>query len=228
MLRVGLTGDLGSGKSTVAQMLRERGAVVMASDDIARELMEPGQCVYDAIVQHFGSGVVENDSRLDRAELARLAFDPQFRRVEELNAIVHPAVIAEQERRVRQLEAECPESIVVVESALVFSARGQDRSASGLSEQYPWWRRFDCIVLVTAPHEVKLARAMERSLQADTSAEERERLRADAERRLQVQSEVPVPASDSILTLRNSGDLQELASRVETLWAELQRRAALR
>ena len=74
MLRVGLTGDLGSGKSTVAGMLAERGAVIFASDEMARAMMQPGHAVYDAIVAQFGDGVVLPDGSLDRRELARLAF----------------------------------------------------------------------------------------------------------------------------------------------------------
>ena len=94
MLRVGLTGDLGSGKSTVAAMLAARGAIILSSDEMGRAMMEPGQTVYAAIVATFGAGVVQPDGQLDRRELARLAFAEK--RVEALNAIVHPAVIAEQ------------------------------------------------------------------------------------------------------------------------------------
>ncbi len=88
MLRVGLTGGLGSGKSTAAKLFAAHGAHVLQSDAIGRELMQPGQAVYAAIVQHFGPGVVLPDGRLDRAALAQIAFAEG--RVEELNAIVHP------------------------------------------------------------------------------------------------------------------------------------------
>ena len=228
MLRVGLTGDLGSGKSTVARLLGEHGAVVMASDDIARAMMEPGEPVYRAIVEHFGDAIVGPDGRLDRKELARLAFDPRQPRVEELNAIVHPAVIAEQERRLARLQQERPEAIVVVESALVFSAKllvGQGLSAE--EEPAPWWQRFDCIVVVTAPIEVKIARYVERLAQGGAaSSEERERWENDAASRLRVQAEAAVPRSESILMLNNGGSREELAMRVEALWDELLRRAA--
>ena len=92
MLRVGLTGGLGSGKSTVAAMLRELGAEVIEADELGRALMEPGQPVYAEIVRVFGPEVVGPDGRLNRARLAELAF--QGGRLNELNAIVHPAVIA--------------------------------------------------------------------------------------------------------------------------------------
>ena len=75
MLRVGLTGDLGSGKSTVARMFAERGAVVLSSDEMGRAMMQPGEAVYTAIAERFGKGVVAPDGSLDRRELARLVFD---------------------------------------------------------------------------------------------------------------------------------------------------------
>ena len=86
MLRVGLTGGLGSGKSTAARMFAALGAHVLQSDAIGREMMEPGQAVYAAIVDRFDSSVVQPDGRLDRAALAKIAFD--VGRVEELNTIV--------------------------------------------------------------------------------------------------------------------------------------------
>src|SRR5579859_6829206 len=96
MLRVGLTGGLGSGKSTVAAALREMGAQVIEADELGRALMEPGQAVYDQIVRTFGPEVVGSDGRLDRPRLAKLAFEEGC--LDELNAIVHPAVIAAQQQ----------------------------------------------------------------------------------------------------------------------------------
>src|SRR5579871_751349 len=94
MLRVGLTGGLGSGKSTVAARLRELGAHVIEADELGRALMEPGQSVYAEIVRVFGPEVVNADGKLNRARLAELAF--RGGRLNELNAIVHPAAIEEQ------------------------------------------------------------------------------------------------------------------------------------
>src|ERR1700690_2979978 len=95
MLRVGLTGGLGSGKSTVAAILREFGAHIIESDALGRQMMEPGQPVYDEIVRAFGPEVVDPDGRLNRPRLAQLAF--QGGRLNDLNAIVHPAVISAQQ-----------------------------------------------------------------------------------------------------------------------------------
>src|ERR1700749_2560418 len=106
MLRVGLTGGLGSGKSTVAAMLSELGAHVIESDELGRALMEPGEPAFNEIVRAFGAEVLNADGRLNRPRLAELAF--KGGRVKELNAIVHPAVIEAQRRWMEQLFAADP------------------------------------------------------------------------------------------------------------------------
>jgi dephospho-CoA kinase len=213
MLRVGLTGDLGSGKSTVARMLAQRGAIVLSSDEMGRAMMQPGQAVYNEIVVRFGPSVVQADGSLDRRELARLAFDPTSPRVEELNAIVHPAVIGEQARLIDDLRRTQPHAIVVIESALIFSAR------DGVT---PWHDRFDAIVLVTAPGEVKIARFVDRSAAGQAlSPEQRHALEADARARLGKQSITPEQAADCIV-LENNGDLTSLTAEVDGLWETLQ------
>src|SRR6267154_6797961 len=121
MLRVGLTGGLGSGKSTAARFFAALGAHVLQSDAIGRELMEPGQAVYAAIVDHFGDGVVQPDGRLDRAALAKIAFDDG--RVEELNAIVHPAVIVRQAALIEAIFQQDRHAFVIIESALIFETK---------------------------------------------------------------------------------------------------------
>jgi dephospho-CoA kinase len=154
-LRVGLTGGLGSGKSTVAALLAARGAHILSADDLGRQLMEPGTSVFEAIVQRFGLEVVQPDGRLDRATLARISFAEN--RVEELNAIVHPATIALQGEMTAALFAREPSAIVVVESALIFETKYGEG----------WRERFDCLVLVTAPEEQKIARFIARSSSGD-------------------------------------------------------------
>src|SRR5579875_2821849 len=139
MLRVGLTGELGSGKSTVAQMLAQRGAIVLSSDEMGRAMMQPGQPAFAQILRRFGLSVLSRDGTLNRSALAKLAFDPQHPRVEELNAIIHPAVIAAQAEKISELERTNPHAIVVIESALIFSTK----HAPGRG----WAERFDCIVL---------------------------------------------------------------------------------
>jgi len=161
MLRVGLTGGLGSGKSTVVSALRALGAEVIEADELGRKLMEPGQPVFSSIVEHFGPEVVGPDGRLNRARLADLAF--KRGRVNELNAIVHPAVIAAQQRWMEQVFARNPAAVAVVESALIFEVE-RDARARGESETVlaDWRRRLDRIVVVTAPDELKIARYVAR------------------------------------------------------------------
>src|ERR1700753_275773 len=99
MLRVGLTGGLGSGKSTVAGMFADLGAAVIGADQLGRELMQPGEPVYAAIVERLGQSVVRGDGSLDRSALAALAF--QHHQADALNHIVHPAVVAAQQEWMR-------------------------------------------------------------------------------------------------------------------------------
>jgi len=137
MLRVGLTGGLGSGKSTVAGYLRELGAQVIEADELGRALMKPGHQVYDQIVRGFGPEVVSTDGTLNRPRIAELAF--QGGRLNQLNAIVHPAVIAAQRVWMESIFAGNPAAVAVIESALIFvverdaRARGAASTASSSS-----------------------------------------------------------------------------------------------
>ncbi len=213
MLRVGLTGDLGTGKSTVARLLAARGAFVFSSDEMARAMMQPGQEVYDAVVVNFGPSILAADGSLDRRRLAALAFDPAHPRVEELNRIVHPAVLAAQAREVAALVQTHPHAIAVVESALIFSSR--------YAPQQAWRSRFDRILLVTAPEEQKVARFVTRmSAGRALCADERTALEVDAYQRLAVQQATSYPAGCMVLS--NEGDLEQLEHKVEAVWLELQ------
>ena len=142
--------------------------------------MEPGQPVYAAIVDHFGRGVVLPDGRLDRGALAQLAFADG--RVEELNAIVHPAVIARQAELNEAIFASDPHAVVMVESALIFET---NHAGISTDERSRWSSRFDRIILVTAPEEVKIARFVTRSAAGEALTESRKsELEAEARRRL--------------------------------------------
>lgn len=211
-VRVGLTGGLGSGKSTVAAMLRERGFEVLEADAIARAMMQPGQPVYRAIVQHFGPSVVRADGTLDRARLAAISFGQG--RLQDLTSIVHPPVIAEQERRTAEIVARDPAAVVVVESALIFEAEASG-SAPG------WRRRFDRIVLVTAPDDVKLQRFLARILPADATPEERAAAERDARGRMaaQLPDSVKIPHCDYVID--NSGTLADTRRQVDRIAAEI-------
>ena len=219
MLRVGLTGGLGSGKSTVAAMLRELGAQVIEADALGRALMEPGQPVYAEIVRHFGAEVVSPDGHLNRARLAELAF--RGGRLQELNAIVHPPVIEAQRRWMDEVFARDPKAVAVIESALIFEvvrdarARGEKESVLG-----DWRRRIDRIIVVTAPDEVKIARYAARVARGGRRAAPR--LRADARNRLAHQVPDAEKAAQADYVLDNSGDIAGLRAQVTALWPRLQ------
>jgi dephospho-CoA kinase len=224
MLRVGLTGGLGSGKSTAARLFAEHGAYVLSSDELGREMMQPGEAVYAAIVEHFGPGVVLPDKQLDRSALARIAFEEE--RVEELNAIVHPAVISRQAELADELFERDFAAVAIVESALIFETKHTAQSkhdASAPTPPEPWRTRFDCIILVTAPDEIKIARYVERAAAAASfSSERRAELASEARRRLaqQIPDDEKIPLSDFVLD--NSGSLQELEEQIDELWPLLQ------
>jgi dephospho-CoA kinase len=219
MLRVGLTGGLGSGKSTVAGFLRELGAEVVEADALGRQVMEPGQQVYQEIVSAFGPEVVGSDGRLNRARLAQLAF--QDGRLNDLNAIVHPAVIAAQQTWVDAVLARDPAAVAVIESALIFEvvrdARARGEKDGVLAD---WRRRIDRILLVTAPDELKIARYVAR---INPPATAREAVEADARLRLSHQIPDAEKASMSDYVIDNTGDMEALRAQVNTLWQLLKR-----
>ena len=214
MLRVGLTGGLGSGKSTAARLFAAHGAHVFQSDAIGREMMEPGQAVYAAIVDHFGKSVVLPDGRLDRTALAKISFADG--RVEELNAIVHPAVIARQAELCEAIFHRDPLAVVMVESALIFETNyGGGKAGKGSR----WNNRFDRIILVTAPEEVKIARFVARCGAGEAMTDERRaEVEEEARRRLaqQIPDEQKSALCDYVLT--NGGALSELEWQIDQLW----------
>jgi len=215
MLRVGLTGGLGSGKSTVAGYLRELGAKVIEADELGRALMEPGQEVYSEIVRTFGPEAVSPDGRLNRARLAELAF--QGGRLNELNAIVHPAVIAAQRRWVDSVFARDPAAVAVIESALIFEVE-RDARARGENETVLGRRRIDRVIVVTAPDELKIARYADRIC---PSGPGRQAVEADARRRLAHQIPDAEKAARADYVLENVGDPSALRARVAELWQRL-------
>ena len=217
MLRVGLTGGLGSGKSTVAGYLRALGAQVVEADELGRTLMEPGQAVFTEIVKAFGPEVMGQDGRLNRGKLADLAF--KGRRLQDLNAIVHPAVIAEQRRWISEVFRRDPAAVAVIESALIFEVE-RDARARGEKETVlaDWRRRMDRVVVVTAPDDVKVARYATR-----VSKDEAGRAAAEADARVRLKHQVPdsEKAARADYVLENTGDKEALRVQVAELWERL-------
>ena len=204
MLRVGLTGGLSCGKSTVARMFAERGASVIQADSIARELTRPGHAVYDEVVKQFGPGIVQPDGSLDRAKLADLAFAGG--RIAELNGIVHPAVIERQEKWMEAVGRNDPQSVAVVEAALILEARVG--------------RRFDKLVVVTCRPEQKVERFAKRHNVSLDAA------RAEVARRQAAMMPDEEKIKSANYVIDNSGAPEETARQVDAIYSELKRLAA--
>jgi dephospho-CoA kinase len=191
VLRIGLTGGIGSGKSTVAGLLAGRGALVVDADRIAREVVEPGTGGLAAVVDAFGPGVLTADGALDRAALASIVFgDPEARA--RLDAIVHPLVRA----RAEEVVAQAPPDAVVVQDVPLLVETGQ----AG---------RYDLVLVVEADLGTRVARLALRGL-----AEE------DARARIAAQATDEQRRAVADVVLDNSGDHEALAAQVERFWAE--------
>ena len=201
MLRAGLTGGVSCGKTSVAQMLAQRGAHVVLADEVAHQLMRPGTPVYYEVVRHFGPDIVGIDGAIDRKKLAEAAFGAG--RIQELNQIVHPAVIARQNAWMKEMAARDPQAITVVEAALMLEA--------GVG------KRFDKLVVVTCTLRQKVERFARRH-NVDLAAAEREVTRRLA---AQLPEEEKVRVADYVID--NSGPLDELEAKVDGLMAELRK-----
>jgi dephospho-CoA kinase len=198
MLRVGLTGGIACGKSTVGQMLVRRGAHYLSADELAHQLYAPGGAVYDAVIRQFGREILNADGFVDRKKLAALAFP---HRIGELNAIVHPAVVEAQNRWMAELERSDPEGVAVVEAALLLEAGAQ--------------KDFDKVIVVTCSGDCKVERFRSRSGLAIEAA------RAEVERRSAAQMSDDEKASRADYVIENSGPLENTEHQVGEIWSEL-------
>ena len=205
MLKVGLTGGIAVGKSVVGEMFAAQGAHVIQADQISHQLMQPGQAVYQEVVQHFGSGILDPDGSVNRARLGELAFGgPHLAsRVQELNQIVHPAVIRRQEEWMAEVGGRDPHAIALVEAALILEA--------GMAE------RFDRLLVVTCRPEQRVERWAQR-LEVDQETARREVARRMA---AQLPDEEKIKAADYVID--NSGSLDETSRQVRTIYAELKK-----
>jgi dephospho-CoA kinase len=201
---VGLTGGVGTGKSTVARMLAELGAVVIDADAIVHELQAPGAPMLDEIAEAFGSGVIRPDGSLDRDAVgARVFRDPEARA--RLNAIVHPKVGAEMARRL-DAARRAGRPLVVLDIPLLFEVRRAGRAESERAAG-----GFAAVILVYCPHELQIRRQMDR----DGCT------RQEAERRVQAQLPIEEKRALADHVIDNSGTREETARQVRAIYAEL-------
>jgi dephospho-CoA kinase len=191
VLRIGLTGGIGSGKSTVSALLAARGAVVIDADRIAREVVEPGTPGLAAVVDAFGERVLRDDGSLDRPALAAVVFaDPEARR--KLDGLVHPLVRA----RAAELAAAVPDDAVVVHDVPLLVETGQAGS-------------YDVVLVVRADPEVRVRRLVQRGLSEE-----------DARARISAQATDEQRRAVADVVLDNDGTEEDLAAQVERFWGE--------
>ena len=205
MLKVGLTGGIAAGKSVVGEMFAVLGAHVIQADEISHQLMQPGETVYREVVSRFGPGILNPDGIVNRARLAELAFGNQPSRVQELNQIVHPAVIRRQQEWMEQVSQRDPHAVAMVEAALILEA--------SMAEN------LDRLVVVTCRPEQRIER-WARRLKVDEETARREVARRMA---AQLPDEEKVRAADYVID--NSGSLNETRRQVEEVYAVLKKEA---
>ncbi len=197
MLLVGLTGGIGAGKSTVANLLADRGAVIVDADEAARAVVEPGEPALAKLVDRFGPGILDADGRLDRAAVAKVAFaDDESRR--DLEAITHPAINEEFTRRV----ADAPSDAIVVLDVPLLAESEQARK-----------RPYQTVIVVEAPRDVRLARLETRGVN-----------RADAESRMAAQADDEERRKLATYVVDNGGDVVALERQIDEIWSDLERR----
>jgi dephospho-CoA kinase len=211
LLKVGLTGGIAAGKSVVGEMLVALGAHLVQADRIAHSLMQPGEAVYNEVVRHFGGEILNRDGSVNRAKLAEAAFGPatseegvsriQQSRIEELNRIVHPVVIRNQEAWLEETGRQDPHAVAVVEAALILEAGAGDR--------------FDRLIVVTCGAEQRVSRFAARQ-KIDLEAARKEVVRRMA---AQLPDEEKIKVADYVID--NSGTLAQTREQVRQVWGKL-------
>ncbi|HEX6802986.1 MAG TPA: dephospho-CoA kinase [Terriglobales bacterium] len=208
MLKIGLTGGIASGKSLVSQMFTDLGAHTIDADQIAHELMKPGEPAYDEVVRAFGSDILNADKSVNRGKLAEIAFDKRRPRIYELNRIMHPGVIQRYEAWMDEIGRREPDAIVILEAALVLEA--------GLR------KRFDRIIVVTCKQQQRVERWAQRfNLDPETA-------KVEVTRRMMAQApdEAKIQAADHVID--NSGSVEDTRKQVESVFGELKNQARAR
>jgi dephospho-CoA kinase len=209
VLKVGLTGGIACGKTLVGEMFVSLGAYLVQADRIAHDLMLPGQPVYNEVVRHFGRDILDRDLSVNRAKLAELAFGRQATgpgsdrasRVQELNRIVHPAVIRAQEEWMEETGRNDRHAVAMVEAALILEAGAA--------------KRFDRLIVVTCNEEQRVARfAARQKIDVEIARKEVSRRMA-----AQLPDAEKIKAADYVID--NSGTPEETREQVRQIWEKL-------
>jgi dephospho-CoA kinase len=189
---IGLSGGIGSGKSTVAKILSELGAVVIDADAIAKEVLETGQVGYENVIHNFGDSVLDPTGNIDRKKLAELVFQDETK-LAKLESIVHPAVVS----RVTQIRESLPDSAIVVYDTPLLIEKG-------LQDQ------FDTVLIVLADLESRRERLLSRGL-----------LLKDIDARIANQATDEQRKAVADVLIVNDGTMQELKENVTNVWQQL-------
>ena len=200
MITIGLTGGIASGKSLVAELFRHLGAVVIDSDSIAREVVEPGTTGWQSVVAEFGQDILAPDSTIDRAKLGRIIFSDRERR-NTLNAILHPLIINTIRERIAALGRKYPEALVVADIPLLIEC--------GLQHE------FDAVIVVWSPVELQQKRLMERD---GLSA-------AEAHQRIDAQMALNEKQAHATYVIKNDGSEIKTEEQVKTIFFTIKQRA---
>jgi dephospho-CoA kinase len=196
MLRVGLTGGIATGKSTVGAMFVELGCHLIESDQITHQLFEPGQAVHAAVVKQFGNRILAPDGTIDRRILGDIVFkDPQARA--KLNGLVHPAIIQRQQEWLQEMEAQDPHGIAIVDAALMI--------------EVGTYRNYAKVIVVTCSPEMQRERLRARSALSEEEIESRIRSQMPAEEKIKY--------ADFVID--NSGSIESTRVQVETVYQQL-------
>lgn len=200
ILRVGLTGGIGAGKSTAARMFSQLGARVIDADGIVSRLYEKGAAGYDRILENYGPSVLDESGEIDRRRLSAAALG-SAEGASRLNALIHPLVLAEQKRLLDQIEAEGRDQVVIVEASLLLESGGRST--------------FDRMIVVDVPTETQIERAVTRGMD-----------RVEVERRMMRQMPREQRLSQAGYVISNVGTEADLRRHVEATYQNL--RADLR
>jgi len=198
MLKVGLTGGMASGKTTVLAIFASLGAHTLRADAVAHQLMAPGEPLYEPIVAAFGTAILDLDGSIARPKLAAAAFPA---RIAELNAIVHPAVVEFENHWMHEVSAVDPQAVAICEAALLIEAGGL--------------KRYDKLIVVTCTLEQKIARLAARLGIPAAEA------RLELQRRMAAQMPEEEKARLADFVIDNSGNRQDLAQRISQIWQKL-------
>ncbi|CAM3372677.1 dephospho-CoA kinase [Paenibacillus lupini] len=193
LMKIGLTGGIATGKSTVAAMLVERGALLVDADQVAREVVMPGEPALEAVASTFGQAVIHTDGTLNRKALGEIVFNNRDQLMQ-LESILHPAIRNRMQQRIRQYEEQDPKQLVVADIPLLYET-GQEELYEG-------------IMVVYVPQQLQLTRLMERN----------GLVQEEALRRIGLQMNIEQKRSRADWVIDNSSSLEETKRQVDEFW----------